>query len=81
MPGPTTRASPGTPTRGGAVLLTNDDEFLDETRFDDVRVFYSPENDVDPYRLVRRVAAVLEMVRDAEDLPERVFPTATYDER
>ena len=64
----------------GAVLLTNDDDFLDETRFDDVRVFYYPENDIDPYRLVRRVAAVLEMVRDVADLPERVFLTATYDE-
>ncbi|MEF8842160.1 MAG: DUF5615 family PIN-like protein [Haloarculaceae archaeon] len=25
----------------GAVLLTNDDDFLDETRFADVRVFYT----------------------------------------
>jgi predicted nuclease of predicted toxin-antitoxin system len=64
----------------GAILLTNDHDFLDETRFDDVRVFYYPENDVDPYRLVRRVTAVLEMVRDVDDLPERVFLTAAYDE-
>jgi predicted nuclease of predicted toxin-antitoxin system len=46
-----------------ALLLTNDDDFLD------------------PYRLARRVATVLDMIRSVEDLPERVFLTATYDER
>lgn len=62
-----------------AVLVTNDTDFLDESRFPEVRVFYYPENRLAGHEVADRVEAVHEIVTAVDDLPRTLFLSREYD--
>jgi hypothetical protein len=63
----------------GAVLLTNDDDFLDPSQFSDVTVFHYPENHLAAHRLAERVESAVGSVSTPTELPNRLFLTVTYE--
>lgn len=62
-----------------SVLLTNDADFLDPTRFPDVTVFYYPENHLSAHRLAERVESAIRLLATSADLPDRLFLTGAYE--
>lgn len=63
-----------------AVLITNDDDFLDSSTFPDVQVFYVPENELPAYRVARRVDTVIELEPDLPSLSDKFFLTEVYED-
>jgi hypothetical protein len=57
------------------LLLTNDDDFLDEAAYPDVTVLYYPDNSVDSYELAERVEEVTSLVSEPNDLGRITFLT------
>jgi arginase family enzyme len=63
-----------------AVVLTNDEDFLDPSLFPEVTVFYYPENHLEAHRLAERVESALRFLTDTNELPDRLFLTAAYED-
>lgn len=57
----------------GFVLLTNDDDFLDDSTFPGVRVLYYPDNAIPAHVLATRVAELRSLVSDPADLGRVTF--------
>jgi len=57
------------------LLLTNDDDFLDESAYPDVTVLYYPDNATESHALAARVDELASLVPDPSDLGQRTFLT------
>lgn len=79
----TDRPGPSSPDRAVAdtaiaedrLLVTNDDDFLDQSRFPEVHVLYYPENRLSAHEVVERVGKLVSIVPDQGDLPREMFLT------
>lgn len=78
-------ADPGTGTSDDLVatyardrdclLLTNDDDFLDDAKFPEIKVLYYPDNSVPAHVLARRVEDLVSLVSEPDDLGRVTFLT------